>query len=153
MNGSSPNRTLVRLSAWSLLPSVGFIVILWWFTQPSVEGALVRFVNSMLTSFTLFSFMLLVVLFTYGAARKRPIAPMVGVFAMVAISTGLTVFFLSQGDFLMEANASVRAQYLSNIIRFGTTVAAILVSAVVVGGTLLASILNSPPKVIHFEEE
>lgn len=153
MKDSSPARTLVRLSLWSLMPSALLVLVIWWVSDPSIEEALVRFVNAMLTSFTLISFMLLVVLFAYGDARKRPLAPLVGMFLLVSISVGLTLFFLSQGDFLMEANASVRAQYLSNIIRFGTTVSAASVSLVVVGGTLLASLLNTPQKVIRFEEE
>ena len=72
---------------------------------------------------------------------------------MVGAGGLITYFFLAQGDLLMENNGSIRAQALSNIIRFGTTVLAMTMAMVVVGGTLLASLLNSPPKQLVFEEE
>ena len=107
----------------------------------------------MLTSFTLFSFMLLLTLFVYGDARKRPFAPLLGMGLSVGLGFALTVFFLSQGELLMEDNGSVRAQALSNIIRFGTTVLGFGLATVVVAGTLFASIMNGPSRTIHFEEE
>jgi hypothetical protein len=149
-NGSSG---FVRLVIWFTLPTLLLVVGLWWWTSASVELGLVRFVNAMLTSFTLVSFMLLVTLFAYGDARKRPVAPLMGMLLLVAAGIGLTMFFLSQGDLLMEENASVRAQFLSNIVRFATTVSALGVALVVVVGTLLASLLNSPQKRMEFEEE
>ena len=72
---------------------------------------------------------------------------------MVGAGSLITYFFLAQGDLLMENNGSIRAQALSNIIRFGTTVLAMTMAMVVVGGTLLASLLNAPPKQLVFEEE
>ena len=71
----------------------------------------------------------------------------------VLLGIGLSVFFLSQGELLMEDNGSVRAQALSNTIRFGTTVLGIALAVVVVAGTLFASIMNGPSQTIHFEEE
>jgi hypothetical protein len=72
---------------------------------------------------------------------------------VVGATIWLTLFFLSQGDLLMEDNGSVRAQALSNIIRFGTTVIAILAGTIFVGGVLLASLFNTPPQGVKFEEE
>ena len=53
----------------------------------------------------------------------------------------------------MEDNGSVRAQALSNLIRFGTTILGLGLATLVVAGTLFASLMNSPPRRIQFEEE
>ena len=104
-----------------ILPFVAVLLGVVYLSGSTPEGALVRFANALLTSFTLFSFLLLLTLFVYGDARKRPIAPLFGMALGVGLGAALTVFFLSQGELLMEDNGSVRAQALSNIIRFGTT--------------------------------
>ena len=145
-------RALALLAAW-LLPVIILVLVIWQLTSVVVEGAVVRFVNSMLTSFTLVSFMLLLILFAYGDARKRPYAPLFGMILAVLSGALITLFFLSQGEFLMENNGSVRAQWLSNIIRFGTTFIAMLSGLLLVGGTLMASLLNSNTNTIEFEEE
>ena len=117
------------------------------------DGTLIRFANSMLTSFTMISFLLLLTLFVYGDARKRPLAPLLGMLLCGVFGTALTLFFLSQGDLLMEDNGSVRAQALSNVIRFSTTVIACVVAAVIVFGMLFASLMHTPPARLEFEEE
>ena len=119
----------------------------------SASGAVVRFSNALLTSFTLFSFILLLTLFIYGDARKRPLAPLFGMVLSVGLGSLLTVYFLSQGELLMEDNGSVRAQALSNIIRFGTTAVGFGLAVVVVAGTLFASLMSGPSRTIHFDEE
>jgi hypothetical protein len=53
----------------------------------------------------------------------------------------------------MEANGSIRAQVLSNIIRFSTTLIAVFISALLVGGISFASLMNSPTKQHIFSEE
>ena len=65
----------------------------------------------------------------------------------------MTVYFLSQGELLMEDNGSVRAQALSNLIRLGTTLIGVGLGVMVVAGTLFASLMNTPPRRIQFEEE
>jgi formate/nitrite transporter FocA (FNT family) len=129
------------------------LAIILWLSDGSTEGTFIRFTNSLLTSFTLFSFMLLLTLFVYGDARKRPIAPLMGMLMSVLLGLGLTLFFLAQGELLMENNGSVRAQALSNTIRFGTTVIGLSLAMVIVAGTLFASLMNGPSQTIHFEEE
>jgi drug/metabolite transporter (DMT)-like permease len=129
------------------------LAIILWLSDGSTEGTFIRFTNSLLTSFTLFSFMLLLTLFVYGDARKRPIAPLIGMLMSVLLGLGLTLFFLAQGELLMENNGSVRAQALSNTIRFGTTVIGLSLAMVIVAGTLFASLMNGPSQIIHFEEE
>ena len=119
----------------------------------SADGAVVRFSNALLTSFTLFSFILLLTLFVYGDPRKRPLAPLFGMVLSVGLGSLLTVYFLSQGELLMEDNGSVRAQALSNIIRFGTTAVGFGLAVVVVAGTLFASLMSGPSRTIHFDEE
>jgi len=153
MNASNQSASFVRTALWFTVPTLILVLSVWWSTPASVETGVVRFVNAMLTSFTLVSFMLLVTLFAYGDARRRPTAPLAGMVFLVMAGVGLTMFFLSQGDLLMEENASIRAQFLSNIVRFATTSAALVLATVVVGGTLLASLLNTPVRTIVFEEE
>ena len=153
MSHAAPEQGFVRSFVWFTVPATLLVLTLLFVREASLEGALVRFVNAMLTSFTLVSFVLLTTLFAYGDARKRPLAPLFGMVLMVGAGGLITYFFLAQGDLLMENNGSIRAQALSNIIRFGTTVLAMTMAMVVVGGTLLASLLNSPPKQLVFEEE
>ncbi len=136
-----------------LFPLLSILAIILWLSDGSTEGTFIRFTNSLLTSFTLFSFMLLLTLFVYGDARKRPIAPLVGMLMSVLLGLGLTLFFLAQGELLMEDNGSVRAQALANTIRFGTTIIGLGLAVVVVAGTLFASLMNRPSQTIHFEEE
>jgi hypothetical protein len=144
---------LVKAFLAFTIPSLVLIMAVWMGTSLPVDGALVRFANSMLTSMMVVSFMLLVTLIAYGDARKRPIAPLAGMLLVVGSTIWLTIFFLSQGDLLMEDNGSVRAQALSNIIRFGTTSVAIVFGSIFVGGVLLASLLNRPIQGVRFEEE
>ena len=153
MDDLSPNRSLARLCLLVLFPLMTILAIIVWLSDSSTEGTFIRFTNSLLTSFTLFSFMLLLTLFVYGDARKRPIAPLIGMLMSVLLGLGLTLFFLAQGELLMENNGSVRAQALSNTIRFGTTVIGLSLAVVIVAGTLFASLMNGPSQTIHFEEE
>lgn len=153
MNERSPAQSLVRLLLWLISPVLAVMLWLVWVMETPTDGSFIRFVNAMLASFTLVSFMLLLTLVVYGDARKRPVSPLLGMLLSVSVGAGLTLFFLSQGDLLMEANGSVRAQALSNIIRFATTALAVVVAVMIVGGTLFSSLLNSPPRTISFEEE
>ena len=153
MNDGSSGRTLVRLGAHVVLPMVVAVTLVSMLSGGFADGALVRFANALLTAFTLVSFVLLLTLVVYGDARKRPIAPLLGMCLSVALGVGLTVFFLSQGELLMEDNGSVRAQALSNIIRFGTTAVGFGLAVVVVAGTLFASLMSGPIRTIHFNEE
>ena len=145
--------SILNTGAKVLLPFLVVVLGVIYLSGVSTEGALVRFANALLTSFTLFSLILLLTLFVYGDARKRPIAPLFGMAVSVALGTALTVFFLSQGELLMEDNGSVRAQALSNIIRFSTTTVGVGLAAMVVAGTLFASLMSGPSRTIHFEEE
>ena len=117
------------------------------------NGAFVRFGNSLLTSYTIASFVLLFSLFVYGDKRKRPISPLVGMLGAALVGVMVSFMFLSQGDLLMESNGSIRAQALSNIIRFSTTFIAISISALIVGGISFASLMNSRTKQHIFDEE
>ncbi len=117
------------------------------------NGAFVRFGNSLLTSYTIASFVLLFSLFVYGDKRKRPISPLVGMLGAALVGVMVSFMFLSQGDMLMESNGSIRAQALSNIIRFSTTFIAISISALIVGGISFASLMNSSTKQHIFDEE
>ena len=153
MSEVSSSRSLLRLSGFVVLPMALVVALVSVLSGGFTDGALVRFANALLTAFTLVSFVLLLTLVVYGDARKRPVAPLLGMCLSVALGAGLTVFFLSQGELLMEDNGSVRAQALSNIIRFGTTMLGLAMAAVVVFGTLFSSLMGGPKRSIIFEEE
>lgn len=153
MSEGSPLSSLTRLGAFAVLPAGVVLILVGLVSIESTDGTLIRFANALLTSFTFVSFILLLTLFVYGDARKRPIAPLLGMFMSVLLGVGMTVFFLSQGELLMEDNGSVRAQALSNLIRLATTVLGMGMAVMVVAGTLFASLMNTPPRAIQFEEE
>ena len=153
MSEGSPLSSLARLGAFAVLPAGAVLILVGLVSIGSTDGTLIRFANALLTSFTFVSFILLLTLFVYGDARKRPIAPLLGMFMSVLLGVGMTVFFLSQGELLMEDNGSVRAQALSNLIRLATTVLGMGMAVMVVAGTLFASLMNTPPRAIQFEEE
>ena len=122
-------------------------------TDDPTGGMLVRFVNAALTSFTLASFMLMVLLLVYGDRRKRPVAPLLGMLGAGVLGAAVTAFFLSLGDLLMEANGSVRAQMLSNTVRFSTNLFALLLAMTVSFGTLFAAVMKRGIRPLQFEEE
>ena len=153
MSEGSPLSSLARLGAFAVLPAGAVLILVGLVSIESTDGTLIRFANALLTSFTFVSFILLLTLFVYGDARKRPIAPLLGMFMSVLLGVGMTVFFLSEGELLMEDNGSVRAQALSNLIRLATTVLGMGMAVMVVAGTLFASLMNTPPRAIQFEEE
>ncbi|MEC9194755.1 MAG: hypothetical protein VYE72_05230, partial [Candidatus Thermoplasmatota archaeon] len=78
MNETSARPSLPRTAGKVMLPFTAVIFGVAALSGVQPEGTLVRFSNAMLTSFTLFSFMLLLTLFVYGDARKRPFAPLLG---------------------------------------------------------------------------
>ena len=153
LSESNPRTSLFATGAKVFLPFAAVLLGVISLSGVTAEGAVVRFSNALLTSFTLFSFILLLTLFVYGDARKRPLAPLFGMALSVGLGSLLTVYFLSQGELLMEDNGSVRAQALSNIIRFGTTAVGFGLAVVVVAGTLFASLMSGPSRTIHFNEE
>ena len=153
MSDRYPMRPFTLLGAFAILPAGAVLLLVWWTSVDSTEGTLVRFSNALLTSFTFISFILMMTLFVYGDARKRPLAPLFGMFMSVLLGVAMTVFFLSQGELLMEDNGSVRAQALSNLIRLATTLLGLGLAGMVVAGTLFASLMNTPPRSIQFEEE
>ncbi|WP_338172227.1 hypothetical protein [Candidatus Poseidonia alphae] len=153
MNEQKPRASLVVLGASFLffpLVLCGIALVLYGHVT---NGAFVRFGNSLLTSYTLASFVLLFSLFVYGDKRKRPVAPLLGMLGAALVGVMVSFMFLSQGDLLMEANGSIRAQVLSNIIRFSTTLIAVSISTLIVGGISFASLMNSPARQHIFREE
>jgi len=144
---------LLRLALAVGVPSALLLAVASTTTAGASDGMLVRFVNAALTSFTLASFILMVLLMVYGDRRKRPIAPLAGMLAAGLVGAGVTAFFLSQGDLLMEANGSVRAQMLSNTIRFSTSLLALMLTGVLTFGVLLATVMHRGRAPLSFEEE
>ena len=82
MNEPSPAKSVLRLFLWLISPVLAVMLWLIWVVETPTDGSFIRFVNAMLTSFTLVSFMLLLTLVVYGDARKRPVSPLFGMLAL-----------------------------------------------------------------------
>jgi len=153
MNDDTPQASFLSLLVGFLLFPLGICAIALAMHDDITNGTFKRFANSLITSYTIASFLLLFSLFIYGDKRKRPVAPLVGMLGAALVGVMISFILLSQGDMLMEANGSARAQALSNIIRFSTTLIALGVSVLLVGGIAFASLMNGPVKEHIFEEE
>lgn len=153
MSEDTPQASMLILAVGFLLFPLGICGVALALHDDITEGAFKRFANSLLTSYTIGSFLLLFSLFIYGDKRKRPVAPLVGMFGAALIGVMISFMLLSQGDLLMEDNGSIRAQTLSNIIRFSTTIIAVGISVLLVGGIGFASLMNGTAKKHIFEEE
>jgi len=153
MSEDTPQASIALLAVSFLLFPLGICALALALHDDITDGTFKRFANSLLTSYTIGSFLLLFSLFIYGDKRKRPVAPLIGMFGAALVGVIISFMLLSQGDLLMEDNGSIRAQALSNIIRFSTSVIAIGVSVLLVGGIAFASLMNGPVKSHIFEEE
>ncbi len=90
LSESNPRTSLFATGVKVFLPFAAVLLGVISLSGVSAEGAVVRFSNALLTSFTLFSFILLLTLFVYGDARKRPLAPLFGMALSVGLGSLLT---------------------------------------------------------------
>ena len=117
------------------------------------EEAFKRFANALLTSYVLMGILLTGNLFFYAGSRQRPLAPIVGMGIAIIAGIAITVLLLSQDDLLMEANGSVRAQILHNIVHMLVSAGAMALSATLVIGSMFAAIVSRKPTPLFDEEE
>jgi hypothetical protein len=91
-------------------------------------------------------------MFFYADSRNRPMAPLFGMILATLTGAMVTLWLLSQGDLLLEANGSAMAQAFSNLVRILVSSMAMMMAVVVsVGGVFVA--ITSRPKRKLFEEE
>jgi hypothetical protein len=117
------------------------------------EEAFKRFANALLTSYILAGVLLTGNLFFYAGSRQRPLAPIVGMSIAILAGIGITILLLSQNDLLMEANGSVRAQILYNIVHMLVSAGAMTLAAMLVIGSMFAAIVSRKPTPLFDEEE
>ena len=117
------------------------------------EETFKRFANALLTSYVLAGVLLTGNLFFYAGSRQRPLAPIVGMGIAILAGIAITVLLLSQDDLLMEANGSIRAQILHNIVHMLVSAGAMALSAALVIGSMFAAIVSREPTPLFDEEE
>ncbi|MDP6869267.1 MAG: hypothetical protein QGI21_00635 [Candidatus Poseidoniaceae archaeon] len=112
-----------------------------------------RFGNALLTSYIIMGTLLLGNLFFYANSRHRPAAPFVGMIVAIGIGLSLGWVLISYDDLLLEANGSLRAQALSNIVHFLVIATAMLLGSILAIGATFAAITGRPRRVLFREEE
>ena len=91
-------------------------------------------------------------MFFYADSRKRPMAPLFGMALATLIGAMVTMWLLSQGDLLLEANGSAMAQGFSNLVRILVSTLAMMMAVVITVGGLFVAITSRPKRNL-FEEE
>jgi len=114
-----------------------------------------RIANSTLTAFILSSTFLLGNMYFYGESRNRPLAPLFSMFIAILVGLGATIFFINQGEMLLEDNGSVIAQLVYNISHTIVSIFAVLLAFGVAIGLLFSSLTHSKSKISEtkFHEE
>tara|TARA_B100000900_G_scaffold88258_1_gene71784 strand:- start:15917 stop:16399 length:483 start_codon:yes stop_codon:yes gene_type:complete len=137
-------------------------IILIWIIDSSLSGgysgfdtsdSFTRFANAILTSYTLGSIILLGNLFFYADSRKRPLAPLFGMFLAVLLGILATTTLIGMGPMLLEANGSVRAQTVYNIGHTIVSFLAIILACAICIGAMFAAITSGKKRNIFLEEE
>ena len=115
-----------------------------------------RIANSTLTAFILCSSFLLGNMYFYGESRNRPLAPLFSMILAILVGFGATIFFIKQGEMLLEDNGSVIAQLVYNISHTIVSIFAVLLAFGVAIGILFSSLTHSKSKISEtkfYEEE
>ncbi len=159
MNLSEIKQTL---SLKILLISFLLPIILIWVIDSSLSGgysgfdtsdSFTRFANAILTSYTLGSVILLGNLFFYADSRKRPLAPLFGMFLAVLLGILATTTLIGMGPMLLEANGSVRAQTVYNVGHTIVSFFAIALASSICIGAMFATLTSGKKRKIFEEEE
>lgn len=146
-------------SSWKLLALAGILPIL---VLSSINLSLgtdfegetfKRFGNALLTSYVVFGALLLGNLFFYADSRHKPAAPFVGMAFAIFIGMLISWALISYDDLLLEANGSLRAQALSNIVHLLVISTAMLLASIVAIGATFAAITGRPRRLLFIEEE
>lgn len=126
------------------------------FPDLSMDNINPRIANSTLTAFILCSTFLLGNMYFYGESRDRPLAPLFAMVIAILVGFGVTIFFIEQGDMLLENNGSVVAQLVYNISHTIVSIFALMLAFGIAIGILFSSLTHSKSKITEtklLEEE
>ena len=105
-------KTSLRLVISGLLFPIALILAIDYsmhgFPDLSMDNINPRIANSTLTAFILGSTFLLGNMYFYGESRDRPLAPLFAMVIAILVGFGTTIFFIEQGDILLEDNGSIK---------------------------------------------
>ena len=95
-------------------------------------------------------------MYFYGESRDRPLAPLFAMVIAILVGFGVTIFFIEQGDMLLENNGSVLAQLVYNISHTIVSIFALMLAFGIAIGILFSSLTHSKSKITEtklLEEE
>tara|TARA_Y100000385_G_C12617026_1_gene435367 strand:- start:76 stop:555 length:480 start_codon:yes stop_codon:yes gene_type:complete len=144
-------KTSLRLVISGLLFPIALILAIDYsmhgFPDLSMDNINPRIANSTLTAFILCSTFLLGNMYFYGESRDRPLAPLFAMVIAISVGFGTTIFFIEQGDILLEDNGSVIAQLVYNISHTIVSIFALMLAFAIAIGVLFSSLTHSKSKI------
>jgi len=144
-------KTSLRLVVSGLLFPIALILAIDYsmhgFPDLSMDNINPRIANSTLTAFILCSTFLLGNMYFYGESRNRPLAPLFAMIIAISVGFGTTIFFIEQGDMLLEDNGSVIAQLVYNISHTIVSIFALMLAFGIAIGILFSSLTHSKAKI------
>jgi hypothetical protein len=144
-------KTSLRLVISGLLFPIALILAIDYsmhgFPDLSMDNINPRIANSTLTAFILASTFLLGNMYFYGESRDRPLAPLFAMVIAILVGFGTTIFFIEQGDILLEDNGSIIAQLVYNISHTIVSIFALILAFGIAIGILFSSLTHSKSKI------
>lgn len=144
-------KTSLRLVISGLLFPIALILAIDYsmhgFPDLSMDNINPRIANSTLTAFILGSTFLLGNMYFYGESRGRPLAPLFAMVIAILVGFGTTIFFIEQGDILLEDNGSIIAQLVYNISHTIVSIFALMLAFGIAIGILFSSLTHSKSKI------
>jgi len=144
-------KTSLRLVISGLLFPIALILAIDYsmhgFPDLSMDNINPRIANSTLTAFILGSTFLLGNMYFYGESRDRPLAPLFAMVIAILVGFGTTIFFIEQGDILLEDNGSIIAQLVYNISHTIVSIFALILAFGIAMGILFSSLTHSKSKI------
>jgi hypothetical protein len=144
-------KTSLRLVISGLLFPIALILAIDYsmhgFPDLSMDNINPRIANSTLTAFILASTFLLGNMYFYGESRDRPLAPLFAMVIAILVGFGTTIFFIEQGDILLEDNGSIIAQLVYNISHTIVSIFALMLAFGIAIGILFSSLTHSKSKI------
>lgn len=144
-------KTSLRLVISGLLFPIALILAIDYsmhgFPDLSMDNINPRIANSTLTAFILCSTFLLGNMYFYGESRDRPLAPLFAMVIAISVGFGTTIFFIEQGDMLLEDNGSIIAQLVYNISHTIVSIFALMLAFAIAIGVLFSSLTHSKSKI------
>jgi hypothetical protein len=144
-------KTSLRLVISGLLFPIALILAIDYsmhgFPDLSMDNINPRIANSTLTAFILGSTFLLGNMYFYGESRGRPLAPLFAMVIAILVGFGTTIFFIEQGDILLEDNGSIIAQLVYNISHTIVSIFALILAFGIAIGILFSSLTHSKSEI------